>query len=172
MHGFQEARSQMIIREYESRDTDQLVCLISVFRVTLSALRGIEREPDIDAARDELGSFTPPRFRLYVAESGDELVGFIVCKIEDNVVWAESLYVIPTRRRTGIASLLYQEAERLAEDVGCDTVYNWVHPNNDDMIRFLEKRGYTVLNLIEIRGRRSGEEPTSTVRVAHHTFEY
>jgi len=162
----------MNIRRYQPRDREQVTRLMADFRVTLSGLRGIERKPDIEAARDELAGYVPPRFRIFVADYHGKLEGFLVCRIEDTVVWTESLFVTPTRRRTGIASRLYHEAECLAEEVGSDTVYNWVHPNNEAMIRFLGKRGYTVLNLIEIRGRRSGEEPKSAIQVADHTFEY
>jgi len=162
----------MIVRVYKPRDTDQVAKLMADFRVTLSALRGIEREPDLEAARDELAGYIPPRFRIYVSESEAEIVGFLVCRIEDAVVWAESLYVIPTQRRTGIASRLYHEAECLAEEAGSETVYTWVHPNNDDMIRFLAERGYATINLIEIRGRRRGEKPKATVRVNDYEFDY
>jgi hypothetical protein len=50
--------------------------------------------------------------------------------------------------------------------------YNWVHPNNDGIIAFLRKRGYGVLNLIELRGARPGASLTNKVRVGEHEFDY
>ena len=40
------------------------------------------------------------------------------------------------------------------------------------MINFLRKRGYTVLNLIEIRKPYEGENLTQTIRVGEHEFDY
>ena len=53
-----------------------------------------------------------------------------------------------------------------------DTVYNYVHPNNHRMIEFLRKRGYTVLNLIEIRRPYKDEKLTQTIAVGEHEFDY
>ena len=47
-----------------------------------------------------------------------------------------------------------------------------VHPNNDGMIRFLRSRGYTVLNLIEIRKPYPGERLDTTIRVDGNAFDY
>jgi hypothetical protein len=38
-------------------------------------------------------------------------------------------------------------------ELGGDTLYNWVLPNNYRSIPFLKKHGYDVLNLIEVRKR-------------------
>ena len=54
---------------------------------------------------------------------------------------------------------------------GC-TVYNYVHPNNHHMLEFLRKRGYTVLNLIEIRKPYKGEKLTQKIAVGDHKFDY
>jgi ribosomal protein S18 acetylase RimI-like enzyme len=95
-----------------------------------------------------------------------------VCRIDDDVIWAESLYVKTEHRREGIASLLYREAEKIAEELGSDTVYNWVHPNNDRIINFLRKNGYDVLNLIEVRRPRKGEQTHKKIKVDKHEFNY
>ena len=100
------------------------------------------------------------------------LVGYLVCRVEGKVVWAECLYVRPEFRRQGIASSLYAQAERVAEERGGTTLFNWVHPDNLAVIRFLKKRGYNVLNLIELRRRVRGEETTKTIRVGNEEFDY
>ena len=63
-------------------------------------------------------------------------------------------------------------AEEIAAYYGDDTVYNYVHPNNHRMIAFLRKRGYTVLNLIEIRKPYQGEMLTQVITVGEHEFDY
>lgn len=40
------------------------------------------------------------------------------------------------------------------------------------MIDFLRKRGYTVLNLIEIRKPYKGKKLTQTIAVGEHEFDY
>ncbi len=107
----------------------------------------------MDMAKEELQDYIDNKYPIFIVKDKEnKVVGYLVCKVEEDIVWAESLYVLPEyRRRGGIASLLFNEAEKLAEKLGSDTVYNWVHPNNDRIIKFLEKRGYDVLNLIEIR---------------------
>jgi len=59
------------------------------------------------------------------------------------------------------------EAEQLAQEFDGDTVYNWIHPNNDRIISFLKKRGYNVLNLIEVRRARLGEETSEKIKVGN-----
>jgi ribosomal protein S18 acetylase RimI-like enzyme len=96
----------------------------------------------------------------------------MVCRIEGDVVWAESLFVLPVWRRRGVGTELYAEAEGMAERLGGATVYNWVHPNNDGVIGFLRKRGYTVLNLIELRRPLPGEELGQGIAVGKNRFGY
>ena len=53
-----------------------------------------------------------------------------------------------------------------------DTLFNYVHPNNDAMINFLKSKGYTVLNLIEIRKPFKGEKNKTTIKVGNNEFDY
>ena len=75
-------------------------------------------------------------------------------------------------RRHGAASLLFGKAEEIAGAMGEDTVYNFVHPNNEGMIAFLRSKGYTVLNMIEVRKPYGGEKLTTKVRVNENAFDY
>ncbi len=49
--------------------------------------------------------------------------------------------------------MLFNKAEEI--------VYNFVHPNNKNMIRFFRAKGYTILNMIEIRKPYEGEKLTT-----------
>lgn len=81
------------------------------------------------------------------------------------------MYVIKAHRNKGIGSLLYRKAEEIADNLGCNTVYNWIHPNNDRIISFLSKRGYDTLNLIEIK-KTINTGSTSVVIVGDNEFKY
>jgi ribosomal protein S18 acetylase RimI-like enzyme len=163
----------MKIRDFKDADTSQLVKLIAEFRVALAKLKHINKDPNLEKAREELEYYLEKSFPIFVAIKDDEtLIGYSVCRIQDDVVWNESLYVVPPQRRKGIASSLYRRSEKLAEEYGNETLYNWVHPNNDASISFLKKQGYNVLNLIEVRKKRSNDNLTTNIEVDSHKFRY
>jgi ribosomal protein S18 acetylase RimI-like enzyme len=164
--------SEMNVRRFRTGDAEQVIPLIAGFRVALAELGGKATAPDCEAASGELAEHLERQFPIFVAEDGSALVGYLVCRVDGQTVWAESMYVAEEYRRRGIASALYAEAERLAEDNGSDTVYNWIHPNNDKIISFLDGRGYNVLNLVEVRRARPGESPQGTINVGRHEFRH
>lgn len=163
----------MIIRLAEINDEEKISRLIAQFRVELKQFKGIMSTPKIDQAKDEFREYIQAEHPIFVAEDkSKELLGYIVCRIDDGVVWAESLFVSNSVRRKGIASKLYREVEKIANKLGSDTVYNWVHPNNDKIIIFLSKMGYDVLNLIEIRRSRKDEMFTKKIGICNHEYNY
>jgi len=163
----------MKIRSYENGDKKDLINLIGKFRVRLSQLKGIDKIIDVKSAKTELEFYLKKEYPIFLAEDNkNNIIGYHVCRVEDEIVWSESLYVIPEMRRKGIGSKLYEEAEKLVMELGGNTVYNWVHPNNEMSIPFLKKRGYDVLNLIEIRKKRPNEKFTQEINVGNHEFKY
>jgi ribosomal protein S18 acetylase RimI-like enzyme len=84
----------------------------------------------------------------------------------------EHLFVREKYRRKGAATMLFEKAEALAAAMGEDTVFNFVHPNNLGMIAFLRSKGYTVLNMIEIRKPYPGEQLKTTIPVGDAVFDY
>lgn len=164
--------SKVNIRSFSTEDKSDVMELMAKFRVVLASFRNKETKEDIEEAKDELDSFLEKNYPIYVADLDGKIIGYLVCRIEDKTVWAEALYVLPEFRRKGIGSSLYQKAEKLAEEMGNETVYNWIHPNNEKIINFLEQRGYDVLNLVEIRKEREGENLTQTIKVDDHDFKY
>jgi ribosomal protein S18 acetylase RimI-like enzyme len=163
----------MRVRRAEARDEGELAMLVAGYRVELAEFRGQAASVTMAQAKSELGDYRRRKLPVFVAESGGgKLAGYLVCRVEGRTVWAESLFVMPQHRRKGVASALYAEAERLAEELGSDTVYNCVHPNNDAVIAFLARRGYSVLNLVELRRARHGEKPSGKISVGKHQFDY
>lgn len=161
-----------IIRLDESHQ-NAVAPLIAAFRVTLRAFKGIQSEPDVAEGKEEFLDFLKTGYPVFGAEVNGTIAGYLVCRIEQpGLLWVEQLYVRENSRRQGIASILFEKAEEIGASMGEDTVYNYVHPNNDGMISFLRSRGYTVLNLIEIRKPYKGEKPTATIDVGRNTFDY
>ena len=151
---------------------DALAEMVALFRVELRSYKSIVSITNIEAGREEIEEYLAAGFPVFAAIMDGEYAGYVVCRVDSQVVWVESIFVKDEYRRQGIASALHIKAEEIAAFYGDDTVYNYVHPNNHRMIAFLRKRGYTVLNLIEIRKPYQGEQPTQTIRVGEHEFDY
>ena len=152
--------------------TDNLAQMVALFRVELRSYKGIVSKPNVDAGREEMEEYLAAGFPVFAAIVDGEYAGYVVCRVDSEVVWVESIFVKDEYRRQGIASALHSKAEEIAASYGEDTVYNYVHPNNHRMIEFLRKRGFTVLNLIEIRKPYKGEKLTQKVCVGEHKFDY
>lgn len=163
----------MEIREIKLNDiNDELAEMVALFRVELRSYKGIASTPNLEAGKEEMEEYLLAKFPVFVALLDEDYAGYMVCRIQDDVVWVESIFVKEKYRCLGVATALHDEAEKLAEAYGNETVYNYVHPNNHRMIELLRKRGYTVLNLIEIRKPYQDEKLTQTITVGEHKFDY
>ena len=149
-----------------------LAYLTADFRKALSSLKGIKSETDVDEAVEELRYYLSKGYPIYAVSDNGRYIGYIVCRIEDDVVWLESIYVKPEYRRKGVGRMLFDKAEAIAKEHGNPTLYQYVHPNNDAMILFLSHMGYDVLNLIEIRKAYPEEENDTTYTIGEHTYRY
>lgn len=153
-------------------DADEIAPLVAAFRTQLKSYKGIKSQPDIKAGKEEILEFMESGFPIFAVEDSGILAGYIVCRTDEPCLWVEHIYVRPDYRRRGIATMLFSKAEEIAASMGEDTVYNYVHPNNENMIRFLRSKGYTVLNMIEIRKPYRDEKLTEIIQVGKETFDY
>ena len=155
-----------------SQATDDLAQMVALFRVELRSYKGIASKPDLEAGREEMEEYLAAGFPVFAALVNGEYAGYVVCRIDSEAVWVESIFVKEEYRRHGVATALHSKAEEIAASYGEETVYNYVHPNNHRMIEFLRKRGYTVLNLIEIRKPYKEEKLSQKICVGEHEFDY
>lgn len=162
----------MVILRINENSIEDAAPLVADFRVELNSYKGIKSQPVIQEGKEDLLYFLKSQYPVFIAEEDGKAVGYLVCRIEDEVLWVEHIFVSCDYRRKGIASLLFQKAEEIAQSMGQETVFNYVHPNNDKMIEFLRSKGYTVLNLIEIRKPYKEEKISTTIKVDKHTFDY
>ena len=159
------------IISYEDKYLNDLANLLANFRVTLRKFKNENSEPDVEDAKDELNYYFEKKFPLYLAVINNKAVGYILLRV-DGVVWVEHIFVSEEYRRQGIASLLYQKGEAYSQEFCGETLFNYVHPNNDVMIAFLRKNGYDVLNLIEIRKPFKGEKTSTKIKIGNNEFDY
>ena len=152
--------------------TNDLAQMVALFRVELRSYKGIVSKPNVEAGREEMEEYLVAGFPVFAAMIDGKYAGYVVCRIDSEVVWVESIFVKEEYRRHGVATALHSKAEEIAASYGEGTVYNYVHPNNHRMIAFLRKRGYTVLNLIEIRKPYANEKTTQIIKVGENEFDY
>ena len=162
----------MKLIKVEIKDADKLAPLVAAFRTQLRSYKGIKSQPDIEAGKEEIIEFLESGFPIYAIENNGALTGYIVCRIDEPCLWVEHIFVREEYRRKGIATMLFEKAEEIAASMGEETIYNYVHPNNENMIQFLRSKGYTVLNMIEIRKPYNNEKLTTTIQVGNETFDY
>lgn len=162
----------MKIIRIDTNTADRVAPLAADFRVTLNGYKNIKSQPDIESAKEEIAEFLKSGCPVFAAEDDGVLIGYIVCRIEKPCLWVEHLFVSGEYRRKGVATMLFEKAEELAGAMGEETVFNYVHPNNDNMISFLRSKGYTVLNMIEIRKPYKGENLTTVINVNNNFFDY
>lgn len=149
-----------------------LAYLCVEFRKSLNTLNPSNQLIDVDEAVEELKYYLSKNYPVFAISDNGRYIGYAVCKVDDGVVWLESIYVKKEYRRKGIGRMLYEKAESIAEEYGNDTLYQYVHPNNDEMIGFLKSKDYDVLNLIEIRKAYKDEENKDTYTIGNHTYKY
>jgi ribosomal protein S18 acetylase RimI-like enzyme len=162
----------MEIRRVDGQTAEAVAPLVADFRVTLNSYKGEEAFPDTESGKEEILGFLEKGYPVFAAWEEGVPVGYIVCRTDGPCLWVEHIFVSREHRRKGVATILFSKAEEIAASMGEDTVYNYVHPNNQGMIEFLRSKGYTVLNLIEIRKPYRGEELKTTIRVEDNVFDY
>lgn len=156
----------------ERQDVEKIAPLVAAFRVSLKGRKGTDALPDVSAGEMEMQSYLNAGYPCFAAVEESMFVGYLVCRVDHPTVWVESLFVKEEYRRKGIATELLHMAERLALSFGEETVFHFVHPNNHEMIEFLRKNRYSVLNLIEIRKPYVGETLSQRILVGEHEFDY
>lgn len=127
-----------------------LANLIEGFKQELRILNGGTEPTTKEEIEEEFESYFHKHKTVIAAFENDEMVGFSVLKEDCGVFWLEWLYVQAELRGGAYASQLFDACETFAKNCGGDCLYVWVHPDNRRMLRFLSKKGYDGLNLVEI----------------------
>ena len=146
--------------------------LLISFRKTLSLFNNINYNMTVDDAICELNEYLDKDYPIYAIKEDDKFIAYEIIKIDGTCVWLEHIYVDEKYRKKGAASILFDVAEKKAKENGEDTIFNNVHPNNDAMIGFLKSKGYTVLNMIEIRKEYNNEKLRKGINVGKNKFDY
>ncbi len=137
----------MLIREAGPRDLDQLLHLYAGFYSELRARQGW-RPHSLEEYREEVNEILV-KDKVFLAEEGNTLVGFIRVSQREGSYWIEELYVKPEYRGQGIGRRLVETAEDYVRKHDL-SIYIMVLPQDRRAISFWLHMGYTLLNTIEL----------------------
>ena len=108
--------------------------------------------PDLNAAnaRECAAILGDEGYAVFVAESGNELTGFVEARLRpyadgcdtSPVGFIEGWYVVPESRRTGIGKMLVAAAETWARSKGCTEMASDAILENAEGRRAHERLGY------------------------------
>lgn len=99
--------------------------------------------PEFRFDRDSMRIFAETEGAIVrLAQSGDELAGFVIVHREEATGYIVTLDVAETWRRRGIASLLMEDAEAKARAAGAEVMGLHVFTGNAHAIGFYERMGY------------------------------
>ena len=149
-----------------------LAYLCQDFRKTLAGFKQMKFEGDVDECVEELNYYLKRNYPIFAVSDNGKYIGYCVCRIEEDVVFLESIFVRKENRHKGVGKILLDKASSIAKEYGNDTLYISVHPNNDEMLRFLRNNGYDVLNLIEVRKAYHDEQNNETYTIGNNTYKY
>jgi ribosomal protein S18 acetylase RimI-like enzyme len=144
--------------------------LVFEMKIIMNRLNGSEKIVMMSEAVREAESYFTENRKIFVYKINNKMVGYTVLKIEEQVVWLDWLYVDPDYQGNVVASKLFDHAEEFSAKLGNDQLYIWVHPDNHRMIGFLKKKGYDVLNLIEIKKKKDNNK--GKIQIFGNEFKY
>ena len=133
----------------------EFVDLVLEMRSVMDGLNQSTNNASVSEATQEADSYFSDNRLVFGIFQDETIVGYSVLKVEDRVCWLDWIYVKPEHRGTKAASELFDYSEKVAKKIGSDQLYIWVHPDNHRMLKFLKKKGYDVLNLIEVKKEKS-----------------
>lgn len=157
------------VKELKSANED-LVKLVYDFNIILLELNKNNYSFSITDSINEANEyFTKNRivFGLFVEQI---LIGFSVLKKEADIFWLDWIYITPEYRGFTYASILFDYSENYAKENGCDQLYIWIHPDNNLIAKFLTKKGYNTLNLIEIKKEKN--KPNKVITILNNDYQY
>ncbi len=163
----------MKVRLIDKKDFEKVAELMAYFRLEQRLIKGIKSSLNVESAKVEVIEFFDSKFPIYVAFDENSVVaGYLILRVVDKVVWVEQIYVDKLHRRKGVAKKLFEKAEEISKELGNQTLYNWILPNNDNMIKFLSKQGYNVLNMIEVRKEFNDENINGKIEIGDYSYKY
>ena len=164
----------IVVREYDVKDFPALCNLVAEFFSHHRRLNGRGPLPPDEAATLIPRDMLQESSYLLVAEptQGGNIVGFCRIELHEGAYFLRELGVASSWRIRGVGTELLREAEAYIKSKGETNLYLSVVPRNIDAIRFFVRRGYDVINTIELRTKvtddRVQRSPTMFLGLQFH----
>jgi ribosomal protein S18 acetylase RimI-like enzyme len=148
-----ETAQSIVVRDYRTADFADLCRLVAEFYTVHHRLAGHGPMPVDEAALviqdDMLGSDS----HILVAETlaTSEVLGFCRYERHQGAFFGRELCVLETKRYRGVGTALLRAVEKRIQEAGETNVFISVVARNAQALQFFAKRGYNILNMIELR---------------------
>jgi ribosomal protein S18 acetylase RimI-like enzyme len=141
------------IREYVVEDFVSLTQLVAEFFTFHRRLNGRGPLPPEEAATIIPQDMLQESSHILVAEETQEkkVVGFCRVELHEGAFFLRELGVTENWRIRGVGTALLRAAEDYIKSAGESNLYLSVVPRNIDAVRFFVRRGYDIINTMELR---------------------
>lgn len=147
-----------------------VVFMAADFHKLLMKSRGLKDKQNEQDAQYNLEDRLDYGDTIIAAGDHGRFVGYAVIQNGDNCLSLTELFVKPDQRRRGIASLLFAEAQKKAQEENSE-LHVRVPFGNKPMLTLLKKYGYTTLEPLEIRKTVKEDTGASEVTVGDSTLK-
>jgi ribosomal protein S18 acetylase RimI-like enzyme len=154
------AENLVSIREYAVEDFVGLTNLVAEFFTFHRQLNGRGPLPPDEAATMIPQDMLQESSQILVAEEKQEkkVIGFCRIELHEGAYFLRELGVTENWRIRGVGTALLRAAEDYIKKVGESNLYLSVVPRNIDAVRFFVRRGYDIINTMELRTQASEEK--------------
>ncbi|MFX0169747.1 MAG: GNAT family N-acetyltransferase [Candidatus Hodarchaeota archaeon] len=141
------------IREYHVKDFPALCHLVAEFFSYHRELNGRGPLPPDEAATLIPRDMLKETSKILVAEPTEngDIIGFCRVELHEGAYFLRELGVTSSWRIRGVGTALLRSAEEHIKTAGQSNLYLSVVPRNVDALRFFVRRGYDIINTIELR---------------------
>jgi ribosomal protein S18 acetylase RimI-like enzyme len=145
--------SPVKIREYDVHDFVGLTELVAEFFTFHRRLTGRGPLPPEEAATIIPQDMLQESSHILVAEppDGKDIVGFCRVELHEGAYFLREIGVTENWRIRGVGTALLRAAEDYIKEAEKTNLYLSVVPRNIDAIRFFVRRGYDIINTLELR---------------------
>lgn len=132
-------KSAFVLRDYDMRDFDALLALDRV-----CFAEGIAySEQELSRFIHRRGSFT-----VIAEDARKNVAGFVVGYLQRSYGWIITIDIAEAARRSGLGTLLMEEAEKRLRAAGASAIVLEVAVNNLAAITFYKRLGYSILRTL------------------------
>jgi GNAT superfamily N-acetyltransferase len=146
-------QAQVNIRPYDVKDFAQLCHLVAEFYSIHRHFTGSAPIPPEEAASIIQQDMLRDESYILVAEpiAGGDLIGFCRYENHEGAFFGRELLVVENWRIRGVGTKLLHAVEDEIKKAGETNLYLSIVPRNIEALRFFVRRGYNILNTIELR---------------------